>query len=546
MARIISSVATANEISNRGERIVYASVQTALPNHFLVFYSLPFIREHKDSGTLVDGENDFVFLDLKRGVILYAEVKEGTIRTRVDGNQQKWFQNDRLMSCSPWQQAVVNKYSLTDWLCRALDCTRSEFPLSTGHTVLLPDAHAGAIACAADITAETAIPWDSPEMLATRIEACSAAWCQKGRRNPSDVEIDAVRKLLMPDFVYGNRLADRIGVERRDLPASSLPHDLLLDFIGNRRRARISGCAGSGKTILAVALARRLAAEGKRVLFLVYNEALCGYIKAHLEDQPGIDMQVFHTFCRTCCGKAWPSTPPNTTAFWWEQAPELLDTALRNARPLYDAILVDEAQDFRFGAWIALEQAIQPDGWYYLFYDEQQNVFAGDRSWPVEEPPFLLANHCRSTRAITTAIEKYTGMRLPIAKQLPEGQPVTECGDRAPGQRRRLLGKILHEWICKEGLTENQIIVLGAHSIEHTCMENTGKAGSFRIVERGTAAKGVVPYFTYMAYKGCEADAVILLDVDPADPRWNQDGLYTAMTRARQLLAIIQSSPAIP
>jgi len=77
-------------------------------------------------------------------------------------------------------------------------------------------------------------------------------------------------------------------------------------------------------------------------------------------------------------------------------------------------------------------------------------------------------------------------------------------------------------------------------------MENTGKAGSFRIVERGTAAKGVVPYFTYMAYKGCEADAVILLDVDPADPRWNQDGLYTAMTRARHLLAIIQSSPAIP
>ena len=42
-----------------------------------------------------------------------------------------------------------------------------------------------------------------------------------------------------------------------------------------------------------------------------------------------------------------------------------------------------------------------------------------------------------------------------------------------------------------------------------------------------------------MAFKGCESNAVILLDVDPGDKRWHNQGLYTAMTRARHLLGIV-------
>ena len=40
-----------------------------------------------------------------------------------------------------------------------------------------------------------------------------------------------------------------------------------------------------------------------------------------------------------------------------------------------------------------------------------------------------------------------------------------------------------------------------------------------------------------MRFKGCEADAVILIDVDPKDDRWtNKSALYTAISRARYLL----------
>ena len=37
----------------------------------------------------------------------------------------------------------------------------------------------------------------------------------------------------------------------------------------------------------------------------------------------------------------------------------------------------------------------------------------------------------------------------------------------------------------------------------------------------------------------CEADVVILLDVDRNDERWDSTALYTAISRARHLLYII-------
>lgn len=348
----------------------------------------------------------------------------------------------------------------------------------------------------------------------------------------------------MPSFVYGNTLRDRIGVERRDAVDNADQLTQLLEFIGNRRQARVAGCAGAGKTMLAIAKAKELAAQGKTVLILVYNTGIAGYLTAHLKDIPAIHVQTLGRFCVLCCeqaGIAIPEMPVNDSAAWWNQASQLLDTALTSKPAGYDALIVDEAQDFQCTVWLALEKAIKPEGWYYIFYDLAQNVFGGDLQFPIKEEPFLLLRNCRSTQAIVNAVNEHTGLNLVPRIGLATGVPVRAESAPTPAQRRKLLGKVLHEWIRKEGLTENQIVILGGHSLKHTCLEGHEKAGSFEIVDRGTAAPGVVPYYTYMAFKGCESDAVILLDVDANDKRWNKYGLYTAMTRARHLLGVINT-----
>ncbi len=546
MARIISSV-DASRIQNRGERQVFTALEQHLPNHFLVFYHLPFLRKHLEGENLVDGEMDFLILDQQRGVLLALEVKQGAIERRIIGNRTIWYQNEHQMDEDPWSQARKNKYALLDWLYGKLDCRKETFPLSHGHAVLLPDVHTNVQSPMPDIAEDVALTWSTDEELASRVEQCCEAWLMKGRREPSEHQIELVRQSLMPSVVYGNTLRDRIGVERQELVNNTEQLNQLLDFIGNRKQARIAGCAGAGKTMLAVAKAKELAGQGKHVLILVYNTGIAGYLTEHLRGIPSISVQTLGVFCRWCCERAGIDVPKMITgdsAGWWNQASEMLEAALTAKPTGYDALIVDEAQDFQCAVWLALERAIKPDGWYYIFYDLAQNVFGGDLQFPIQEQPFLLLRNCRSTQAIIDAVNTRTGLNLIPRSNLPTGEAIREESAAAPGQRRKLLGKILHDWVKKEGLTENQIVILGGHSLKHTCMAEHDTAGSFRIVERGMAAPGVVPYYTYMAFKGCESDAVILLDVDPNDNRWNKDGLYTAMTRARHLLGMISVNPA--
>jgi hypothetical protein len=182
MARIISPVTDPEKIRNKGERIVFKAFQKALGNHFLVFYSVPFIREHKKGGNLVDGENDFILLDQQRGTLLVLEVKEGVIKCGTAGDRPVYFQDDRPMDISPWAQASGNKYSLVDWLSAKIGCDSHKFPLSHGHAVLLPEVHTPVGSPMPDITTDTALTWGSDEDLAAKMDACSEAWLMKGLR----------------------------------------------------------------------------------------------------------------------------------------------------------------------------------------------------------------------------------------------------------------------------------------------------------------------------------------------------------------------------
>src|SRR5205085_2595466 len=75
-----------------------------------------------------------------------------------------------------------------------------------------------------------------------------------------------------------------------------------------------------------------------------------------------------------------------------DEAPtELLDTALAKATAVwlddladsdrYDAIFVDEGQDFREEWWKALMKALTPDGEMLICADRAQNIYGVAQSW---------------------------------------------------------------------------------------------------------------------------------------------------------------------
>ncbi len=139
-------------------------------------------------------------------------------------------------------------------------------------------------------------------------------------------------------------------------------------------RVLVEGVAGSGKTFLALHRALAFAREGKRTLFVCYNKELAAWLRAHVEEDPTtaefrdlLTVKHFHALAADLAKDAGIGFKPAeggplTDAFWNDEVPDLVEQAVLNLEgegraQYFDAIVVDEAQDFCLGWWYALTQA---------------------------------------------------------------------------------------------------------------------------------------------------------------------------------------------
>jgi hypothetical protein len=168
------------------------------------------------------------------------------------------------------------------------------------------------------------------------------------------------------------------------------------------RRARISGCAGSGKTLIAAEKATRMAAAGQQVLFLCHNPLLADHV-ARLTAGTGVHVLDFGTWVARI---AMTSEPPREGWHHFEEPSQGgLDCARRtlgNGPLRYDAILVDEAQDFRDEWWAVVEAALRPgdEAVFYLFHDDHQSLLPHRGHYPIVEPHIDLSRNCRNAGRI--------------------------------------------------------------------------------------------------------------------------------------------------
>lgn len=70
-----------------------------------------------------------------------------------------------------------------------------------------------------------------------------------------------------------------------------------LKMLGNRKKAAICGGAGTGKTLLALQRAKELAANGKRTIFLCYNELLGEWLAANTTGIENLKTCNYHKLC---------------------------------------------------------------------------------------------------------------------------------------------------------------------------------------------------------------------------------------------------------
>ncbi|HCW87532.1 MAG TPA: hypothetical protein DGT53_05785, partial [Dialister sp.] len=92
-------------------------------------------------------------------------------------------------------------------------------------------------------------------------------------------EFQEMIRLLMPEFRFTRTISSTNLTAQPTIVRLTRQQGAVLDFLEDQRTCAIHGPAGTGKTVLAVEKARRLAEEGRKVLYLCYNEFLLDHIR---------------------------------------------------------------------------------------------------------------------------------------------------------------------------------------------------------------------------------------------------------------------------
>lgn len=385
---------------SQAERDLFAALKEQLSDKFIAFHSVAWqVRDTRNG--VQDGETDFIVIDPHMDILI-IEVKGG--RITYDGAKDQWFSNNIPIK-DPFKQGRRAKYNLLAKL--------KELPALANRWINI--GYAGAFP---DVQINSDIRLDAPrELIIDSLDINDLArWINqafaylRGERNYQDIEyskkeVNALISWLAPTWSFRNDLARRIELERNMIVHLTQDQFMILDFLARFRRVAVAGCAGSGKTIVAVEKASRLARDGFKTLVLCHNPNLAAYLASLISDD-NLKVIDFAAWIYEINEKTF-----NSSRLEWSQYMEPADSELDAAfsrivesNEKYDAIIVDEGQDFRDTWWLVVEAAIKDvdEGILYIFYDDNQALylFGSQLKYPIQTAPFILSKNCRNTGEI--------------------------------------------------------------------------------------------------------------------------------------------------
>lgn len=160
---------------------------------------------------------------------------------------------------------------------------------------------------------------------------------------------------------------------------------------------RIKGPAGSGKSLVLAARAARLMNDGKSVLVTTFNITLLHYLRDLIVrdlDGPNriknVQFTHFHMWCKRICYEAGldrlyeklVKDEKDRQVLLNEKIPILAEKAVtQSGVTTYDAVLVDEGQDYHPHWWNILRKACKPGGEMILAADATQDIYGSAKAW---------------------------------------------------------------------------------------------------------------------------------------------------------------------
>ena len=512
-----------------------------------------------------DGETDLVIVHPENGILI-IEVKGGRIRR--DG-RDRWWSGEHPLKPPPFEQAERSKHALREKLVSLPNWPGDPQDVRMGHAVAFPDVAVREvrhpIALGTDAPLELVIDQSdlsSPESAKRAVERAYDYWLGDRRRGQplTEKQLELIDQLLAPTTELKPLL--RVEVEEGERRVVELTQGQMhtLNELRGMRRLAIQGPAGTGKSILAREKARRLAAEGFRTLLVCFNQPLARTLADELADAPapaGLDVLTFHELCLRLGreAKTLPDPEPKTKPQeWWDKVlPRALDAAIPQVGGTYHAIVIDEGQDFE-KAWLeSLFYLLVDDkeDVLYVFHDPDQALYREDVVGTLGLPDYYLDWNCRNTGPIHRFAARY-------APGLASAQVLREEGSAVelvpPGDTLEALRKVLHRLVVEERIAPWQIAVLTGVSLARSAVwkhhqfgnqvlwngshDELGRSLGLPADQVPDQPSDTILCDSIHRFKGLEREVIILVELDPADQRFDKL-MYVGATRARHHLIVI-------
>jgi len=362
--------------------------------------------------------------------------------------------------------------------------------------------------------------------------------------------VQAVTEMLAPRFELRQSLGASLQADDRQLLRLTEGQFRVLDMLSRQRRVAVSGGAGTGKTLLALEKARRLAAEGLDVLLTCYNRPLADHLRRSAGPCERLTIANFHTHCWEMAKQAGvhlpdPSAGEPAPGFYERTLPDALLTALDSVPKRFDAIVVDEGQDFLDSWWapLMLSLADVVGGILYVFHDDNQNLYRRTASFPGRMLEIPLQENLRNTQKISALTTRfYRG--APMRALGPEGQDVERIVVRDASEVERAVSRVLHHLIKDNGVAPSDIAVLMG-STRSGSLRRGKRIGAFETTEDQTAEPSKVLLESIRRFKGLERPVVVLTAIDELSADDETALLYVGLSRARVHLVVIATGVTI-
>lgn len=293
----------------------------------------------------------------------------------------------------------------------------------------------------------------------------------------------------------------------------------------------VAGCAGSGKSVIAMHKAEQLYSEGKDVILIAYTKSLNGFMRV---GKPDASFRFYYHY-------------------QWKKM----------MMPKADYVIVDEIQDFTREEILEFINAAKKC--FLFFGDTAQSIYRqyGKQTMTIAQIAEMtglntlqLFNNYRLPRPVAKITQNYVGVDVAEYKEKVYQNKETELPrfihTNTPEDEFKSITQIISSH-------PNQSIGILYHSNESVLQMNK------QMIERGIRCEfkyndtdgekqnvsnlnfnTLVPkIMTYHSAKGLQFDIVILPQYNGASDAESKKALYVAMTRTMHKLYVLYSTPAL-